>query len=673
MASNSRDRFTVDKALAVLDDISSSELSDFSTDSEHSEASYLEATTDETSGSEASVNERDGGASGLDSIGIKNNVSEIDGELDNVFAKQGSVKRRQDATNLSIPAKKKVKVVSKKITSPHNVREKGRKITKTPQKVSKHSKWANDENWNNVFTPRNLPNFTGHAGVQVRRGTLPQNLRAIDIFQLFFTVEVWELLVAMTNKYAKSKITQGWKETDVAEMKAFFGLILAMGLLRLPKMKDYWQKTNWVLHVKSFGEIMARNRFMQLYRFLHVADNDKFVPRGDNGYDPLFKIRLFLDILSKQFRNIYKPGQDICIDESLIPYKGRIYFRQFIPSKRARFGVKAFVLSESDTGYVSEIEIYTGKSLDGKVKHDLAETIVESLTEHYTNQGHHLYIDNYYTKVWLLNSLKEKGIYACGTARTDRSGFPKKIAISSKKGKARGYTKWLMNGDILAVSWLDNKGVHFLSSIHDPEYDPSAKDEEKTVKRKGAKGSKEAIEVPCPPCVHPYNKKMGGVDFSDHITKFYNFRRRSRKWYRRVLFHLVELAVHNAFIVEDCFIPHKRNGKLVRKRQAFREELCDQLIGSYRMRSKKVGRPSVAHHSELRFENVGVHIPEYQEKRGECALCKKHVKQQHGGKLTCADKNAKGQSKTFIKCSACYVSLCLNKERNCFAMWHTKV
>ena len=57
MASNSKDRFTVDKALAVLYDISSSELSDFSTESEQSERSFFEASTDETSGSEVSGNE----------------------------------------------------------------------------------------------------------------------------------------------------------------------------------------------------------------------------------------------------------------------------------------------------------------------------------------------------------------------------------------------------------------------------------------------------------------------------------------------------------------------------------------------------------------------------------------------------------------------------------------
>ncbi len=76
-----------------------------------------------------------------------------------------------------------------------------------------------------------------------------------------------------------------------------------------------------------------------------------------------------------------------------------------------------------------------------------------------------------------------------------------------------------MNGDILAVAWLDNKGEHCLSSIHDTEYDSTTKEEDKTVKRKGAKGSKEAAEIPCPLCVRPYNKKMGGVDFSDHVVK----------------------------------------------------------------------------------------------------------------------------------------------------------
>ncbi len=68
-----------------------------------------------------------------------------------------------------------------------------------------------------------------------------------------------------------------------------------------------------------------------------------------------------------------------------------------------------------------------------KLSNDLAESVAESVTENYTDQGYHLYIDNYYSKVWLINSFKDKGIYVGGTVLTDRSDFPKEIAISSKR------------------------------------------------------------------------------------------------------------------------------------------------------------------------------------------------------------------------------------------------
>ncbi len=57
-----------------------------------------------------------------------------------------------------------------------------------------------------------------------------------------------------------------------------------------------------------------------------------------------------------------------------------------------------------------------------------------------------------------------------------------------------------MNGDILAVSWLDNKGVHFLSTIHDAEHTQDTPEEEKVVKRKGKIGAPGPVDVPCTMC-----------------------------------------------------------------------------------------------------------------------------------------------------------------------------
>ena len=46
----------------------------------------------------------------------------------------------------------------------------------------------------------------------------------------------------------------------------------------------------------------------------------------------------------------------------MVKWKGRLSFKQFIPSKRHRFGIKFLVLCDVQTGYVQDIIVYTGKS-----------------------------------------------------------------------------------------------------------------------------------------------------------------------------------------------------------------------------------------------------------------------------------------------------------------------
>ncbi len=159
-----------------------------------------------------------------------------------------------------------------------------------------------------------------------------------------------------------------------------------------------------------------------------------------------------------------------------------------------------------------------------------------------------------------------------------------------------------------------------MSTIHDAEHPEGSGEDELSIKRRGTKSKPEAVNIPCPPCVQPYNAHMGGVDFLDHMVKFYNCGRRSKKWYRRVLFHLVELCIHNAFIVESSFLTVEE--RKTRKRQSFREELVDLLIGTYSIRRRSsAGRPSIAYQNETRFQNVGVHLPEYHDTRRDCQQC----------------------------------------------------
>ena len=60
---------------------------------------------------------------------------------------------------------------------------------------------------------------------------------------------------------------------------------------------------------------------------------------------------------------------------------------------------------------------------------------------------------------------------------------------------------------------------------------------------------KEEISVPRPACIELYNKFMGGVDKADMLLSLYRTKHRSKKWYHHIAFHLISLAVVNAFLL----------------------------------------------------------------------------------------------------------------------------
>ncbi len=85
-----------------------------------------------------------------------------------------------------------------------------------------------------------------------------------------------QLLVQQTNLYAAQYLERhsmvdmpahsrirDWRDVTADEMRAFLGLLLAMGVVRKATMSSYWNDGNktWLTHTPSFGEVMTRNRF----------------------------------------------------------------------------------------------------------------------------------------------------------------------------------------------------------------------------------------------------------------------------------------------------------------------------------------------------------------------------------------------------------------------------
>lgn len=153
-----------------------------------------------------------------------------------------------------------------------------------------------------------------------------------------------------TNLYAEQKQEPGersvWYPLTVSEFKAWIALTLDMGILKKPSLRLYWS-TDSILKTSFFPSVMARDRYFQILRYLHFADNrDEVKDKDSPGYDKLFKIRKLLDVLLPRFTDVYSPERNLAVDETLIKFKGRVHFHQFIPIKPGHFGIKCFTLAE---------------------------------------------------------------------------------------------------------------------------------------------------------------------------------------------------------------------------------------------------------------------------------------------------------------------------------------
>jgi len=114
-------------------------------------------------------------------------------------------------------------------------------------------------------------------------------------------------------------LDRAWTDVTCQQMKAYIGILIMMGILQLPHLDMYWQIDEEILSTPGLSEIISRNRFQQISRFLHFADNAKQYPAGHGRHDKLFKVRNLLDLITTQCAANYTPHQAVIVDEAMIP------------------------------------------------------------------------------------------------------------------------------------------------------------------------------------------------------------------------------------------------------------------------------------------------------------------------------------------------------------------
>ena len=139
--------------------------------------------------------------------------------------------------------------------------------------------------------------------------------------------------------------------------------------------------------------VMSRDRFLQIFWNLHLCDPTTPLQRRSD------KVQPFIDILCPRFSANFKLGKFISLDEAVVAFKGRAWCRQYLREKPHPFGIKAFVLADSETGYLHGVRFYFGKETDILPDPNLLQTtrIVLTLTQPLEGMSHHVITDRFYS------------------------------------------------------------------------------------------------------------------------------------------------------------------------------------------------------------------------------------------------------------------------------------
>jgi len=243
-------------------------------------------------------------------------------------------------------------------------------------------------------------------------------------------------------------------------------------------------------------------------------------------------------------------------------------------------------------------------------------------------------VDNWFNSPKLLQHLKANSTYGLGTVRKTRKGLPK-LGKKLAKGKCESY---VCDGLILE-RWQDRREVLMLNSFMDHGMSLSI-------------SANPANQRYKPKSVLWYNKNMSGVDFIDKQIAPYKITRKSVKWYKKMAFHLIELAVHNSFLVYQHYHPTKKI--------TFKEFLL-RLVQEILERNRLVRKRKI-NHSTASSENSksGLHMPERvisdagKPIKSNCHFCYKRGK----------------RTQTSFICSECTKRFCIQGRDSCFKLHH---
>ena len=160
-----------------------------------------------------------------------------------------------------------------------------------------------------------------------------------------------------------------------------------------------------------------------------------------------------------------------------------------------------------------------------------------------------------------------------------------------------------------------------------------------------------------PLMVYHYNHAVGGVDLADLYMVYYAIGRKSMKWYKRVVWRLIEMDIFNSFVVYRSHQPPDERTRELK----FLIDLANALVTPLLDRRNDtillvISSPTIPKRL------IGKHFAYKSQSRGRCRVC--------GNKRSSGKKKGRKDTKTVNFCAKCNVHLCVG---DCFMKYHTRI
>ncbi|XP_050312885.1 piggyBac transposable element-derived protein 4-like [Anthonomus grandis grandis] len=453
--------------------------------------------------------------------------------------------------------------------------------------------------WTFAEVPSQKFSFTKTPGLLVN----VNSNEPIDYFNIMAPDVFFDMLCSRANNHAIDLISLGrgdearitrWVDVTPKEMRTFLGLLFHMGTIKINRMNDYWKK-NYLFNLTCFSSFMSRNRFLLILRSLQFENTDSNEPRTQLG-----KIMPLINYYNNKMVEIYYPTNELSIDESMVLWRGRLKFRQYVKGKRHKFGIKLYVLCEPK-GIPLKMLVYAGSAdteLSGE-RH--TEKVVLALMAEKLDNGHSLYMDNFYNSVKLAEELLTRKTYVTGTLRSNRKGNPQEI-IKKKLKKGELVVQHNSQG-ICVVKWKDRREILAISSQYGGQL-------EKVTTQRGQEKLKPAM-------INKYNQFMAGVDHCDQMLSYYSCEHKTLIWYKKLAIHIFQMMLLTSFYLYKQGHPNNKKNLY-----DFRLSIIEKLLGP--LPTEPLPKIRITHLPELCPKPDGENT---RVKRRRCAVCWEQKKQ----------------------------------------------